>query len=302
MTQHSTWLDDCGGVAQKPTRRSPMTQVARAAIGGSLLLGSLLAPVANAGEIRRVEGLEFSTVLVVGSVDVEVAQGDSHELYLRGDVETLDREPFYVKGDTLVLGKNTGSWTAKRRDISFKVELPILDELEVRGSGDVYIKPFAQDSGDTTEISIDGSGDIKLYEFRGGRLELRVKGSGDLAAIAIEVDELDTVVKGSGDLYIKAVQAEEGSFVLSGSGDIGVKQPSFARGVTASSVGSGEIDLEELSCDNADIKVVGSGSIFIGTVGEMLDASILGSGDIRYRGEPEIEKSVIGSGDVRGRD
>ncbi|MEM6300993.1 MAG: DUF2807 domain-containing protein [Pseudomonadota bacterium] len=268
----------------------------------SAITGNLLGS-AQAGETRRVDGLSFVDVLVVGDVDVEISQGDTPQLYLRGSEDDLDIEPFYLKGERLILGKNSRS--KKADSVRYKIEMPSFREVELMGSGAAYIKEFdlpADIVEDTPTITVDGSGDIKLYGIRAPSLSLRVKGSGDLAAVSVDVEELEAIVAGSGDLYIKVLQALESSVVVTGSGDFGVSQPSYSEVVNLRLVGSGEAEMDEVSCKTAEIKVVGNGSVDLGEIAEALSVSILGSGDVRYSGKPTVEKSVIGSGDIRGRD
>ena len=71
------------------------------------LLGAL-ALAADAGEMRRVEGLDFDHVDVMGSVKVEISQGDEPQLLLYGSAKDLDREPFCGQ-DALRAEREAGS-------------------------------------------------------------------------------------------------------------------------------------------------------------------------------------------------
>ena len=176
----------------------------------AVLLAGFSATSAFSGEVRRVDGLDFDQVIVVGNVDVEISQGDTPTLYLRGDEEVLNTDPFYIKGQRLVLGKNSRSQKVRGSSVRYKVEMPVLRELEVLGSGAAYVKPFDLtylDNDEMPSITIDGSGDIKLYGIRGPSVSLRVKGSGDLAADSVDVEDIEAIEAGSGDLYMKVLQA-----------------------------------------------------------------------------------------------
>jgi hypothetical protein len=105
----------------------------------TLAAGLGMAVLAQADEARRVEGLRFDELLVVGSVSVEVRQGEITELQIRGPKDSLDPDPFLIKGETLVLGARRSRENRDYDKLRFRVEVPILRELEVRGSGDVYV-------------------------------------------------------------------------------------------------------------------------------------------------------------------
>jgi hypothetical protein len=255
-------------------------------------------------EVRRIEGLEFTRIAVVGEVKAQISQGDVHVLQVFGDRRDLDEEPFYVSnGGLLVLGKRRGS-SRSIDDVRFRVTLPVLDKLSVNGSGAAYVKAFDLNGRDDdgTEFVVDGSGDLRIFGLSGGSAELRVKGSGDLRAVRIDVEEIEATVSGSGDMYIKVVHADAGEFIVTGSGDLVVTEGGRVDRLEANVVGSGDIDLDDVSCRVAEVNVIGSGTASIGIVDEKLNASVLGSGDIRYRGDPDTDTVELGSGEIRVQD
>ncbi|WOJ93762.1 DUF2807 domain-containing protein [Congregibacter variabilis] len=260
-------------------------------------------------ETRRFEGLEFNKVVVLGAAEVEVSQGDDIELQLRGPAKYLDLEPFYVKSDTLVLGsrKSYGGTkgSSKIKQLAFRVVLPELRELNVKGSGTVYVKPFDLNSPGLKSapiMEVDGSGEINAFDLRGRELEIRVEGSGEFRAVSVEVDDLECVVAGSGNLFLETVTAKSGEFVVTGSGDLRVTGTGFVEELEATVVGSGDIRMQAVHSRRAETNIVGSGSASIGEVEEQLNASILGSGDVVYSGSPEVDSVELGSGEVRRRD
>lgn len=265
----------------------------------------LAAPALRADEeARRVEGLEFTRIALVGDVKAQISQGDVHLLQVFGDRSDLDEDPFYISNDgLLVLGKRLGS-SRSADDVRFRVTMPALDKLSVKGSGAAYVKAFDLSGRDyeVTEFVVDGSGDMRIYGLDGGSAELRVKGSGDLRAVRVSVDELEAVVSGSGDLFLKEVVAEKGEFIVTGSGDLVVTKGGRVERLEVNVVGSGDARLEDVAASVAEVNVIGSGTATIGVVDVKLNASVLGSGDIRYRGEPETDKVALGSGEIRVRD
>ena len=109
---------------------------------GLLLLSLLPVLAASAAETRRVEGLEFDNILVYGSVEVEISQGDAVVLQLRGDEDDLDKQPFFVDDrKTLVLGRSGAEKGDRFGGVKYRLTVVELKHVELFGSGEVYVKP-----------------------------------------------------------------------------------------------------------------------------------------------------------------
>lgn len=270
----------------------------------ALVATTLLAAHARSAETRRVEGLEFDAIFIVGNVKVEVIQGDQYDLRFQGSERDLAGDPFYAVDGRLVLGKGRTFSRRNYDSLQFRVTLPELRELQVKGSGSAYVQPFALTPGEwgrAMRFAVEGSGDIKLFAIEGADLELGVKGSGDIKAASLNVEDLEAIVAGSGDLYIKSVTAQNAEIVVTGSGDLRVTDRGSMQSVEINVVGSGDVDLADVDCDDAEINIIGSGSAEIGAVRGRLNANVLGSGDVFYQGDPQVDRVELGSGEVRRR-
>jgi hypothetical protein len=127
-----------------------------------------------------------------------------------------------------------------------------------------------------TGISVSGSGDIRGSNLKSPELEIGISGSGDVAFEGLSTDALKVKISGSGD------------FRASGS----------AKSQTFSIAGSGDIRAEGLAGDYVKVRIAGSGDARVWP-NDALDAVIMGSGDVRYKGKPaNLSKKVLGSGDV----
>jgi hypothetical protein len=259
--------------------------------------------VADDEEVRRVTGLDFDGVVLVGDIEVEISQGETCELQLRGDPDDLNKEPFYLSRGRLVLGKSRRGDLRGVDDLRFRVVMPELRDLQVKGSGKAFVREYTEPDGqdEPTEISVDGSGDVRLFAFEGPLLRLNVRGSGDLKAAELNVDSIKALVSGSGDMYIRELTGDHAEFVITGSGDLRVTRGGFVSDIEVSVIGSGDAGLEDLGADVAEVNVIGSGSVTLGEVKKTLSASVLGSGDISHGGDPVVEKTSFGSGEIRRR-
>jgi hypothetical protein len=124
-----------------------------------------------------------------------------------------------------------------------------------------------------------------------------ISGSGDVLAPELQTEDLSIKISGSGDIEMLDFQADRLKVRITGSGDIVVSGEVNDQDTVIS--GSGTFNARNLESKEAEIRITGSGSATI-RVSERLDAAILGSGSVRYIGNPpETDTKVTGSGSIR---
>jgi hypothetical protein len=130
--------------------------------------------------------------------------------------------------------------------------------------------------GQLASLQIRGSGDVTVDDLTAPRFDASVSGSGDLRIERATIGTLVTEIAGSGDMSFTG-RADEARYAIAGSGDVRAGSL-VAKKVVVSISGSGDAEV------NAT---------------ESLDASVSGSGDIRYAGHPSfVGRHVHGSGDI----
>jgi len=104
-------------------------------------------------------------------------------------------------------------------------------------------------------------------------------------------------VAGSGDLHVADLTAKRVHAAVAGSGNLDLA--GRADALEAGIAGSGDLKAGKLEVADAKVGVAGSGSASVWARAS-LNASVAGSGDVRYFGDPAVRKtSVTGSGTLR---
>ena len=129
---------------------------------------------------------------------------------------------------------------------------------------------------------------------------LGMSGSGDVKAEGtLSGEKLTVNISGSGDFDLNNIKYGDISVGISGSGDVDLA--GSVESIDLSISGSGDLNAENLKAQKALCSVSGSGNISLNVTKE-LDATISGSGDIRYSGKPaSVRTRVSGSGDIKAR-
>ena len=255
----------------------------------------LVGAVANA-DVARVEELEFSRVQLIGSNELEITQGDTNTLKIRGDSDDLTPPPFVVQGDMLRLGVTAQGDSVS--DVKFKLSTQGVTQIMLQGSGDVFVKPL---SVEDLLVSVDGSGEIRMFDVKAGKLELQVLGSGGVQAVRLGAGTVRLNVQGSGDIQVGSIEADSIKAQIAGSGDIVVQDEGAARVLEVAMMGSGDVEMKDTATKVAKVTILGSGDAEV-RVAESLEVEIFGSGDLLYYGTPETSTSVMGSGEITQRD
>lgn len=148
------------------------------------------------------------------------------------------------------------------------------------------------------ENNVKNAKPVKVYITMPNLIEATVSGSGNLETTGkfTGVNHLEAWVSGSGDVNVE-VDAKTVEGGISGSGKIELKGTAGEMDMSIS--GSGNIQAADFEVGIIEIAISGSGNAKV-FAKESLQASISGSGNIRYRGEAaKVKARVSGSGNVR---
>ncbi|GAA4851972.1 head GIN domain-containing protein [Algivirga pacifica] len=121
-------------------------------------------------------------------------------------------------------------------------------------------------------------------------------GSSDIVGKdVIKNEDISLSSSGSGDMDMK-VDCKELSVSLSGSSDIELEGDADDFSISLS--GSADVEALELQTKTCEIHISGSGDVDV-SVSEALEAYVSGSGNVRYKGNPERQRfKSSGSGDI----
>jgi hypothetical protein len=197
--------------------------------------------------------------------------------------------------------------------------------VDVAGSFDVYIT-----QGTTESVKVEAPSDILkniLTDVKNGTLVIHTKDhfsfhnifGNKKMVVYVTIKNCNSIaLTGSGDVYFKdGIAANDLRLSITGSGDVSGKVT--AKNLSSSITGSGDLRVSGRA-DNSKVDVTGSGDfsgrdlttnttvVFVGGSGDAsvyatstLKASVSGSGDVHYGGNPHnVSKSKSGSGDISG--
>lgn len=202
----------------------------------------------------------FDKISVDGSVDVEFTVGNSRSMEIYGADNAIQYVDLSVRNNTLYVSMSNDVQIYGKSRLTVLVTAPTLTEVSISGSGDVEVLGRCNT---LTDVSISGSGDIDVRNLK--------------------VDSFTASVTGSGDIELNNLTAKNASLRVSGSGDIEVRGTADKAAITIN--GSGDVDAEHFIVRELDAVVSGSGDIEC-YAEELLNATVSGSGEISYRGNP----------------
>ena len=166
------------------------------------------------------------------------------------------------------------------------------------GSGDIIFNGV--NVGDSKiNAQVTGSGDIVFYnETKAKTASFQLNGSGDINCKVLSTHSVSVNINGSGDVNIPVLTTQSAMFDLHGSGDL-VALKINANTVNATLVGSGDMKLEG-ECGTAELSLNGSGDIVArNLVAQDVTASVISSGDLSCHAVNKLTANVTGSGDIR---
>ncbi len=263
-------------------------------------------------EARDIAG--FTEVISGGDFEVYVNQADEFIVEVLAYENLLPIIETYISGNSLIIETKNNSCYKSGQPIKVYVSLPELELLELNGSGKLIA---GVTEGEYLDCGNNGSGYLAVDTVYMDYFYLSNSGSGHIEVEGIYSDEVSLVQSGSGTIDTGEVsESEEVTIKHSSSGNI---RSIITGGLNVNAIlsGSGRIDLSgdvqkvdytlnasgridalDLMSYDARTTSSGSGTIFVWAT-ESLEATVSASGDILYRGEPQISFKVTGSGSIR---
>ncbi|RAV99077.1 head GIN domain-containing protein [Pseudochryseolinea flava] len=225
-----------------------------------------------------------------------IRQGSSQKVEIEGKKDIVSQIETEVEGSKLVIGKK-GKWSdwswGSDDQITVYITVTKLEGLNVAGSGDAIGE--TKFTTDNVELSVSGSGSLKIDVAASGSMDANVSGSGNMD-LKGSAKSLESDVSGSGGIDFTLAITDNADFAISGSGKI--EGSGSAKYVKTSVTGSGKILCRDLVTNRCDVRISGSGDVEINVTNE-LDANITGSGTVTYKGNPsKVNSSATGSGKV----
>lgn len=144
---------------------------------------------------------DFNELEITGLFDVEISQGDNYSIELIGPESEKKKYKITQQGKTLIVKYEDDSkfdWNLKSFDIekiNINITMPELENLEIKGAGDVSLNDF---DGDDLDIEVLGAVEME-GEMHVSNLTLSLSGASkfDLRGTA---NTLDATVQGASQL------------------------------------------------------------------------------------------------------
>ncbi len=192
----------------------------------------------------------FHNIIIMGSTDVELRQGDAQDVVVEIDDNILTHLKTEVDDETLTIHIDVSCFDIHKNVVY--IQIPEIRMIRTMGSGDLKARTVVR--AEELELSIMGSGDFDL-ELDAETVEAVIQGSGDMQ-IAGETGMFTGKIMGSGDIKAEEFSADKADIRIMGSGDCRIHVK-----------------------DKLEIAINGSGDVTYGGEPE-LKKTINGSGDI----------------------
>jgi len=201
--------------------------------------------------------------------------------------------------------RNPGEFTSVQTSGSVDVEISNGNNCSVTVEDDENLLPYLVTEIDNGRLYIHYKNGIsvnndhsKVYVTAPTLNEVNTSGSADIVLTDLlrNTEKIDFSASGSGSIKGQ-VDAPAVSIDISGSGS--AKLSGRTKDFNATVTGSGDIECGGLESENTTVDVSGSGNAHV-FASVHLSASVTGSGDVFYRGNPQNpEIHTSGSGSVQ---
>jgi len=179
------------------------------AFGSNFVRGSGVVATDN----RTVSG--FSGIVLNGSGDATITQGDTESLKIEADDNILPLITSEVIGGKLVLGFKNNTSISTVLPVRFTITVKDLTSLELNGSGNANVGNLTTS---TQAVTLRGSGDVKLSLLQASQLTVDGNGSGNINISGGKVNSQAVRIFGSGSFNAPDLESQTASVSILGSG------------------------------------------------------------------------------------
>lgn len=202
-------------------------------------------------ESREVSG--FDEVVLAGSGNLTITQGDGEALTVEADDNLMDLIETEVRNGVLYLGFKSGANIINTsRAVQYQLTVDDLSELTISGSGNVSAESLVSDD---FSLNVSGSGEAQIDRLTASEISIEISGSGDVDIVGA-VEEQSITVSGSGNYRAGDLVSENVTVRISGSGNATVWVAEMLDVVVS---GSGNV--EYYGTPRVNQQVSGSGNI-----------------------------------------
>jgi hypothetical protein len=198
----------------------------------------------------------YSGISTQGSMNVQLAYGNSNTVTVEADENLLPYIETAVENDKLIIRTKKGYNLKSKSKMLVYASLTRLTSLTVSGSGNVTGEGAFSNNG-KTDISVSGSGDIKLGADAFNELKVSVSGSGNVNLKGNSCNNISASISGSGNIDCGSLKTNDVFARISGSGNVKVNA---SKTIDAKVSGSGNV-INRGSASNTNIKTSGAGRL-----------------------------------------
>ena len=149
--------------------------------------------------------------------DVYLKQGADFKVEIEASKNLIEVIETKVKGDVLKIDTKKNKCIKGNSDIKFYITMPEIRGISISGSGDVIARE--EMDLDDLDISISGSGDIRIDSLRVNDISTSISGSGDVRLTTLDTANYQYIsISGSGEVSAFDAPVKESDIRISGSG------------------------------------------------------------------------------------
>lgn len=225
---------------------------------------------------KKIEIGDYNAIKIDGVIDFNYEQSDAAP-YIEVTVDENLHPYIHIEVDERELTvKFKGAKVDHYTKFIVKTNSKWLRQVKTSGNANFIVS--SPITGDELIIKANSNCLIQLKQLvKVGKIDLDVSGSANMVVANLDVNQLECTINGSGTIDLKKGKAAKGEYNINSSGEI------MAFGVA----------VPDLKCD-----IKGNGKADVHPTDNM-KASVIGKGNIRYKGPTAVQQKIIGKGTIK---
>lgn len=237
---------------------------------------------------------DFTKIDMRGAGEIQLIQGQDFSVAILAEEALHDIITTEIVDDTLVIAfEDSHNLIKLKSKIVYEITMPLIAGVRIAGAGSLTCERIG---AKTFTLDLPGGSSVDIGTIAVVDYILKIQGGAKIQTQNVQASQVGIDAPGSVTMTIDNVDADHLDMKIKGTANINLAGRVVSQSYAL--YGVGNIKADDLQSKNASVRSAGLANITL-SVQDTLDVRLSGAGQVRYYGNPAVERKISGFGRIK---